>query len=219
MNQAQSNKSSIMSVIMFIFTLILIGGCKTVFKACTEKSGGNFMTCHWAEQTIFVIAIAMAVIALLAIIVGDSRAKAAYSLAEIPLAVATAFTPQYIIPLCIGADMRCKTIMQPAIMIISAVIAVIALISFIVYRVRGSKDKKAVRNIAFEEGKAEGKASVQPEVKPVTVMTSTAAPKEAVAEPKQSVFTREEEPIKLEAPGDLNAELFPAADADRKSVV
>lgn len=138
----KERSSSVVSIILLILSIVLIAGVKTLFKACDAKDDGTFMTCHWAEQAVFAVAAAMVIISLLAIIAGDGRAKAAYCLSLIPLAAVTAFLPGNIIPLCMMEGMRCNSVMQPAVMILSAAIAVVALIGFLIYRRRGSVQKK-----------------------------------------------------------------------------
>lgn len=128
----KSIKCRIGGIILFILSLTLTVGIKLIFPACEAHDDGSFMNCHWAEQSVFGAGITLTVISLIVLICGSSRVSLGASLAMIPAAVFTALTPDILISLCMMPMMRCHTIMRPAVIVISGLIAAAALINAVI---------------------------------------------------------------------------------------
>ena len=86
--------------------------------------GETVMTCHWAGRTIAGLAFVMLLQALLALVL---RERSGF-LAMVPVAVLTAWMPGHGIGLCLMDGMRCRSVMQPTVLILSILIAGYALI-------------------------------------------------------------------------------------------
>lgn len=122
-------KSRAGGIILFILSLALTVGIKLIFPACGPHDDGSFMNCHWAEQAVFGSGIALTTVSLIVLIFGSNKVSLGASLAMIPTAAVTALIPDVFIPLCRMPMMRCHTIMHPAVIVISCLIAVTALVN------------------------------------------------------------------------------------------
>ena len=117
---------------MTALSLFLAVGILFVFPACGAKDDGTFMMCHYAGQAVFGMGIALTVISVIALIFGGGKAAAGASLSAAVLAVLTALTPELLIPLCKMPTMQCHTMMRPAIIVLSALIALTAAVNAVI---------------------------------------------------------------------------------------
>lgn len=113
-------------IILAAAAAALCFGTKFVFHACGAKEDGSFMACHWAEQAVLAFGIAILIMAVLRLIFSNSGVKTGLSLAIIPSAIIAAMIPNVFINLCMMKDMRCHSVMRPAVIICAAVIAALA---------------------------------------------------------------------------------------------
>lgn len=125
-------KSRTGGIILFILSLALTIGIKVIFPACPPHDDGSFMNCHWAEQSVFGAGLALTAVSLIVLVYGRGKTSLGASLAMIPAAAAAALTPGILIPLCRMPMMRCHTAMHPAVIVISCLIAVTALVNAVV---------------------------------------------------------------------------------------
>lgn len=123
-------KKSILPIIANTALLLLCAafcaGIKLVFHACPKKPDGTFMSCHWAEQSVFAFSLALTAMAVLLLIVRNKKTKTGIALAMIPAAAVTALIPNVMIKLCMMENMRCHSTMRPAVIVFSVVIAAAA---------------------------------------------------------------------------------------------
>ena len=120
----RSLKTLVFDIVLLLLSAGLTVGVKTVFSACEKKPDGTWMACHWAEQAVMALGCAMTVMALVNIVLNKTDLKRGIVLAMIPAALITAFVPNTLIKLCMMTDMHCHSVMKPAVIIISALIAV-----------------------------------------------------------------------------------------------
>lgn len=125
---------------MTILSFILTIGVLLIFPACGPKDDGTFMMCHWAGQAVFGMGIVLTVISVIVLIFGSGKAAAGASLSAAALAVLTALTPEILIPLCKMPTMQCHTLMRPAVIVLSALIAAAAVVDAVIILKR--KDDK-----------------------------------------------------------------------------
>lgn len=122
-------------IVMTVLSLLLTVGVKTFFGACGPKEDGSWMTCHWAEQAVFMAGIALAVISVITLAAGRSKTAAGASLGGAALAAVTAFVPGIAINLCMMTNMHCHTVMRPAVIVLCVLIAVTGCVnSFLLIR-------------------------------------------------------------------------------------
>lgn len=106
-------------------------GVRLWYHACGTKDDGSFMSCHWAQQSVFAVSVVLAVLAVIALIFRSSKVEAGLLIAMVPLSVLTAIIPQTVINLCMMPDMHCRAVMQPCVIAAGAIIAIAALVAAI----------------------------------------------------------------------------------------
>ncbi len=114
---------------MTALSLILTVGVRTVFSACGPKDDGSWMTCHWAEQAVFMAGTALTVVSVVVLICGSDRAALGASLSAIPTAIVTILIPDIAIKLCMMPTMHCHTVMRPAVIVTAVLITVTAAVN------------------------------------------------------------------------------------------
>ena len=131
-------KDRIPGIILTVLSLLLTVGVKLIFPACGPKEDGTWMACHWAEQAVFGMGIALTTISVVVLITGGSRVSAGAAIALISAAAVTVITPGILINLCMMQNMRCHTVMSPAVTVLCAlIIAVSAFHVFVQLRKSG----------------------------------------------------------------------------------
>ncbi len=118
--------------ILLALTLLLSLGTAFLFHPCSHtKPDGTWMMCHYAAIIIIALGTVMSVLSLVRVFIADNKIKAGVSLSFIPLSILTFLVPKILIPLCGNLEMRCHTIMRPAVCINAAVILICAVLDFI----------------------------------------------------------------------------------------
>ena len=134
MSEKRKVKEIVMSAVPLVLSVFLTVGVKFVFHACGSKADGSFMNCHKAEQIVFITGCVLTVMSVLLLVLKNAKVRKVLAVAMIPVSIVTALIPNTIIKLCMMNDMRCHTVMKPAVIIISVVIAAYSLIYVIVNR-------------------------------------------------------------------------------------
>lgn len=115
-------------------TLAFFLGLLFVFGPCGAKEDGGWMTCHWAGQALKGLAGAMLVIALGHLLPGRTELKRGLDLAMLPLSVLAFLLPGRLIGLCMMAQMRCRSVMTPAVTVFSVLLAVVSVLDLVLRR-------------------------------------------------------------------------------------
>lgn len=123
-------KRLILAIAQGIAALVLTIGAFTFFKAC-DGMDGKYMACHWAQNAVVLIGTVLTVLALARIVIPDDKIKTGLSIGIFALSVSAIFIPETAISLCMMKDMACHTTFKPAVIVVSAVLALIALIDVI----------------------------------------------------------------------------------------
>ena len=108
-------KQIIPAVILLVLSLVIVIGCQTFLSPCVHEDG-TFAPCHWSGQALLGLGFALAVIAVLALCV--SRARFGAYLSALPVCVLGILTLGTLIDLCHMSTMRCRMVMQPAMIIL-----------------------------------------------------------------------------------------------------
>lgn len=133
-------KRLILGIVQGIAALLLTIGAFTFFNACGDMDG-KFMACHWAQNAVVLIGIVLSVLALIRLFITDEGLKTGLSIAVFVLSVSAAFVPDTVINLCMMKDMACHTTFKPAVIVVSAVLALAALADIIAGAVRKKETK------------------------------------------------------------------------------
>ena len=123
-------------VLLAALSLALAAGVATVFHACVHEDG-SIGVCHWAQQAVMGIGVALSLLAG-ARLFFSARAKMGADAAFIVFAALAAATPGGLIRLCGMATMRCRTLTQPATLVLAVLIAVTAAVDLILQHRRAA---------------------------------------------------------------------------------
>lgn len=131
MNENGEKRITVVDGILLVLGLILGIGTKVVFHACAETAdSGMYMSCHWAEQMAAALGFVVAVQAVFLFLFG-AKVRMGISLAMIPTALLAVITPGILINLCMMKDMRCHSVMRPAVVILGVLIMAAACVNVI----------------------------------------------------------------------------------------
>lgn len=121
-----------LALAQLLVCLAFLAGLFSFLAPCGPKPDGGFMVCRWAGRAVTGLAAVLCVIAALRLLMKDARIRAGLDLAAIPTALLAALTPGRLINLCMMADMRCRSVMRPGILVFSVLILALAAADLIV---------------------------------------------------------------------------------------
>ncbi len=121
-------KSMIPAAVILSLSLIVVIGVMTFLSPCVHADG-TFGPCHWAGRALLGEGCVLGVLAALSLCV--KRARPGIFLSEIPVCVLGILTPGTLIDLCHMSTMRCRMVMQPAMIILFSAALLCALIGAI----------------------------------------------------------------------------------------
>ena len=110
-------KETVPSLILTALATVLAAGSQTFLSPCVHDDG-SFGTCHWAGQMLLGLGLCLSVIGLIGLCV--RRARPGAYLSAMPVCVLSMLTPGILVDLCRMSTMRCRMVMQPAAVILSA---------------------------------------------------------------------------------------------------
>ncbi len=108
-------KRKIPAILLLVLSLAAAIGSQTFLSPCVHEDG-SFGSCHWAGQELLGLGCALGIMAVLALCV--KRACAGIYLSAVPVSMLGILTPGTLISLCRMSTMRCRMLMQPAMMIL-----------------------------------------------------------------------------------------------------
>ncbi len=121
-------KQSIPAGVMLVIALIIAVGSQTFLAPCVHEDG-SFGPCHGAGQMLRGLGCAGGVSAALSL--GVSRARLGVYLSSLPVCVLGILTPGTLLDLCHMRTMRCRMVMQPAMIILFSMALLCAVIGAI----------------------------------------------------------------------------------------
>ena len=121
-------KHSIPALILLALSLVITIGSQTFLSPCVHDDGA-YGPCHWAGQTLLGLGCALGALAVLALLIRPARFGVYISV--LPLCVLGILTPGTLIDLCHMSTMRCRMVMQPAMIILFSAALLCALIGVI----------------------------------------------------------------------------------------
>ncbi len=119
-----TKKHLIPAAVLLILSVLIVIGSQSFLKPCVHEDG-SFGPCHWAGQALLGLGCALGVMAALALAV--RRAGFGLFLGALPVCVLGILTPGTLIDLCHMSTMRCRMVMQPAMIILFAAALLCAL--------------------------------------------------------------------------------------------
>ena len=123
--------------VLLAVSVLLFVGILTFFKPCGPTEEGKWMNCHWAGQTVTVLAAALLALGVLRLPVRPA-VRIGIDIAVIVISAAAIFVPGRLIPLCMMPQMRCRADMTPCVTVLS-VLTIIAAAVDLVLKTRKKK--------------------------------------------------------------------------------
>ena len=126
MNKKKSARLTAYIILLLCLTLAM--GVKLLFHACgphmAHDGSASYMNCHNAEQTVAIIGTCLTALAGLLLLLENKTVKTVIALVTGLGAIAAAIIPTTVIKLCMMTDMRCHSVMRPAVAVVGGIIAI-----------------------------------------------------------------------------------------------
>ena len=108
-------KQMIPAMILLVLSLIITIGSQSFLSPCLHEDG-SFGPCHWAGQALLGLGCVIGILAILSLCVQKARLGA--YLSALPVCGLGILTPGTLIDLCHMSTMRCRMVMQPAMILL-----------------------------------------------------------------------------------------------------
>ena len=117
---------SVPACVVLALGLVVAVGSVTFLGPCVHEDG-SFGSCHWAGQALRGIAALALALSLLHLIPAPNQRKIGLDLALMGTALLALCVPGRLIGLCMMADMRCRSVMTPAVTVLSVLLIAVSL--------------------------------------------------------------------------------------------
>ncbi len=111
--------------------LLLTVGVMSVFSACGPRDDGNWMRCHAAQSAVGCCGSGLAVLLMLAALIKKRTVRVILYSAALAGSVSTFLLPGLLMPMCMMRSMRCYTLFQPFVRIMTALIFCLCVIGIL----------------------------------------------------------------------------------------
>ena len=118
-----AKKDVIIPLVPAALSALLLAGGVTVFSACEQRADGSWMHCHQCQNSVAASAAGLAVFFGTAAFIKNKGVRLALQVLCLVGAVVVFFIPGVICPLCMMKTMRCHTVFQPFVRIMSVLVA------------------------------------------------------------------------------------------------
>ena len=108
-------KQTIPAMVLLVLSLVIVIGSQSFLSPCVHEDG-SFGPCHWAGQALLGLGCLVGILAILSLCVQKARLGA--YLSALPVCGLGILTPGTLIDLCHMSTMRCRMIMQPAMILL-----------------------------------------------------------------------------------------------------
>ena len=122
-------KQIIPAMVLLIISLIIIIGSQTFLSPCVHEDG-SFGPCHGAGQMLLGLGCTAGILAALSLCV--KRARLGVYLSSLPVCALGILTPGTLMELCRMSTMRCRMVMQPAMILLFSAAFICALVGAII---------------------------------------------------------------------------------------
>ncbi len=113
-----------------ISVLLTLGSC-SVFAACRVKEDGSWMRCHSAQAMVTICAVVLSAFLLLQAFIGKKTLKIVLNGIGVVGSAAIFLIPGRLMPMCMMRTMRCYTLFQPFVRIMTVIIACSCMIQIV----------------------------------------------------------------------------------------
>ena len=108
-------KQIIPAIVILIISIVIMAGSPTFLSPCVHEDG-SFGPCHCAGQTLMGLGCVVGILAILSLCV--QKARLGTYMSALPICLMGILTPGTLIDLCHMSTMRCRMVMQPAMIIL-----------------------------------------------------------------------------------------------------
>ena len=127
----RSSGKTLFNLIPVGLTLLLTLGSCTVFAACGIKEDGSWMRCHSAQTTVMICAAVLSAFLLLPAFIRERALRIVLNGIGIAGSIAVFLIPGKLMPMCVMRTMRCYTLFQPFVRIMTVLIACCCIVQII----------------------------------------------------------------------------------------
>ena len=120
---AVAKKDVIIPLVPAALSALLLAGGVTVFSACEQRADGSWMHCHQCQNMVAGSAVGLIALYGASSLVKNKPARLALLALAVIASVVVFFIPGGICPLCAMKTMRCHTVFQPFVRIMSVLVA------------------------------------------------------------------------------------------------
>ena len=132
-------KQIIPGCVLLVFSLVIAVGSFTFLGPCVHDDG-SVGGCWWAGRMLLGLGCLLGVLAVFTLL--SERARFGAYLSSIAVCAVGILTPGTLISLCRMSSMRCRAVMQPAMMILFAAAGLVSLVGVLVC----AKEQKGKRH-------------------------------------------------------------------------
>ena len=118
-----AKKDVISPLVPAALSALLLAGGVTVFSACEQRADGSWMHCHQCQNMVAGSAVGLIALYGASSLVKNKPARLALLALAVIASVVVFFIPGGICPLCAMKTMRCHTVFQPFVRIMSVLVA------------------------------------------------------------------------------------------------
>ena len=118
-----AKKDVIIPLVPAALSALLLAGGVTVFSACEQRADGSWMHCHQCQNMVAGSAVGLIALYGASSLVKNKPARLALLALAVIASVVVFFIPGGICPLCAMKTMRCHTVFQPFVRIMSILVA------------------------------------------------------------------------------------------------
>ena len=118
-----AKKDVIIPLVPAALSALLLAGGVTVFSACEQRADGSWMHCHQCQNLVAGSAVGLIALYGASSLVKNKPVRLALLALAVIASVVVFFIPGGICPLCAMKTMRCHTVFQPFVRIMSVLVA------------------------------------------------------------------------------------------------
>ena len=118
-----AKKDVIIPLVPAALSALLLAGGVTVFSACEQRADGMWMHCHQCQNMVAGSAVGLIALYGASSLVKNKPVRLALLALAVIASVVVFFIPGGICPLCAMKTMRCHTVFQPFVRIMSVLVA------------------------------------------------------------------------------------------------
>ena len=119
------SRKKILGYISAIIGILLVLAPKFITPVCPPMENGMFMKCHWMGNMTIGIGAVILVLAIILIVVKDSKISLGLSISNIAIGILEILNAHVLIGGCMKADMACRAITIPFCTLLSGILVLV----------------------------------------------------------------------------------------------